>query len=193
MPLTTSSLAHLAPAKPDVETFQTPFELAQMLAIYDHLQPARTLEVGTWHGGTLWHFIQHPATKRVVAVDDAMRNAAECQQWADDARTDLLLLHGPSQNIHIVETVRANGPYDFVFIDADHTLVAVEQDWANYGTMVAEGGAVAFHDILARTDYGVSEIWEQIKLVPGTRTVEIAVSPNPADESERCGIGIVWR
>jgi hypothetical protein len=121
------------------------------------------LEIGTWHGGTLWHFIQHPATRRVVAVDDAMRNADECQRWADDARTDLLLLHGPSQNDHIVETVRANGPYDFVFIDGDHTLEPVEQDWANYSRWSRRVARSRSTTSSPAPDYGVAEIWEQIK------------------------------
>jgi cephalosporin hydroxylase len=66
-----------------VEAFQNDWELGQILDIVNRLQPARVLEVGCWHGGTLWHWLRFGG--RVVAVDDEMRLAGEWEQWADDA------------------------------------------------------------------------------------------------------------
>jgi predicted O-methyltransferase YrrM len=112
-------------------------------------------------------------------------------RWAGDAGVWLDLLHGRSQDLDIVAKATAHPPYDLVFIDGDHTYESVSADWENYSPMVAPGGIVAFHDILPRPGYGVFQVWTDIKSRPGTRTVEITVSPN-ADPSERNGIGVVW-
>lgn len=175
--------------KPPVETFQTPFELDQLLAIVERHQPRRILEVGAWDGGTLWHWLQ--IAEHVTVVDDRMSGTDNFCRWAADAGTHLTLLQGLSQGSVIIARARMFAPYDLVFIDGDHTYESVAADWANYSPLVAEGGIVAFHDILARPGYGVDRVWAGIKGKPGTRTVEITVSPNE-DPSERNGIGVVW-
>jgi len=39
-----------------------------------------------------------------------------------------------------------SGAIDFLFIDADHSLAAVRQDWSLWASMVRAGGHVALHD-----------------------------------------------
>lgn len=175
--------------KPPVETFQTPFELDQLLQIAYHHQPKRILEVGAWQGGTLWHWLL--LADHVTVIDDRATAAFAWRGWAANAGASIDLLHGRSQDPDIVTRAAEYAPYDLLFIDADHTYEAVAADWANYSQLVAPGGIVAFHDILPRPGYGVFQVWTDIKSRPGTRTVEITVSPN-ADPSERNGIGVVW-
>ncbi len=176
-------------SKPDVETFQTPFELDQMLALFEKKNPARVLEVGSWQGGTLWHWLQ--TADRVVAVDDVMRFAPEWIRWAADADTDLHLLLGRSQDANVVAQAEALGPYGFVLIDADHTYEAVKADWDNYGTMVEPGGLVLFHDILPRPGYGVDQVWSEVKAEVGACTVEIVETSTP-DDPRWGGLGVVF-
>jgi cephalosporin hydroxylase len=176
--------------KPIVETFQTQFEFDQLLAIVEDMMPARILEIGSWEGGTLWHWLQI-ATEHVVAVDDRMSAPHLWDAWAAESSASLTLLQGRSQDPAVVGRAARLCPYDLVFIDGDHTFDAVLADWDNYSTMVAPGGIVALHDILERPGYGVDRVWADIKNKPGTRTVEITVSPNE-DPSERNGIGVVW-
>ncbi len=53
--------------------------------------------------------------------------------------------------------------------------------------MIAVGGIVAFHDITPRPDYGVHELWGEIKQEPGVRTLEIVENSGSFN-----GIGVVY-
>lgn len=172
----------------EVETYQAAWELEQLVAIVERLEPKRILEVGAWHGGTLWHWLQH-ATQTVVVIDDEMRMAETWEQWVERFGADLVLLQGRSQEGALIDKATACGPYDFVFIDADHTYAAVKSDWENYGPL---GRVVAFHDILPRPSYGVSELWAMLKVQPGVRYVEIVQNEVLPGNEGRCGIGVLW-
>lgn len=174
--------------KPNVETFQTPFELDRMLELFRARRPERVLEIGSWQGGTLWHWLEAP---HVVAIDDAMRMAGAWENWAQEAGSDLTLLHGLSQDDAIIGAARELGPYGFVLIDGDHTYPAVKADWENYRTMVEPGGIVLFHDIFERPGYGVSDVWAEIKSEIGAQTVEITETSTP-DDPRWGGLGCVW-
>lgn len=168
---------------------QTPFELHYMLGLLrDQPRPLTVLEIGVYEGGTLWHWLQK--ADRVVAVDDTMRDPgpAVWKSWAAKAGTDLTLLHGSSHDPEIIEQVRVLGPYGFCLIDADHSYAAAKLDWENYRDMIDPNGIVVFHDILPRPDYGVDQLWAEVKAQPGSRTMEIVEDANSA----RCGIGAVW-
>jgi predicted O-methyltransferase YrrM len=182
-------LVDVIATKPGVETFQTPFELEVMLTLFDRKQPERVLEIGSWQGGTLWHWLQ--TADVVVAVDDQMRLAAQWYEWALDAGSTLELLHGSSQDPDIIDKARSFGPYDWVLIDADHTYGAVKNDWENYRGMVASGGIVLFHDILPRPDYGVDQVWAEVKAELGAQTVEIVETSTP-DDPRWGGLGCIW-
>lgn len=156
--------------KPGVLTAQSPFEMERLVALYQQLDPQCVLEVGVWHGGTLWHWLQGGG--HIVAIDDAMAEADDWIGWARESGADLTLIQGHSHSTEIVEAAAALGPYDFVFIDAEHTYEAVKGDWDRYHPLVARGGVVAFHDIKPRPGYGVSLLWDQLKTRPGARTVE---------------------
>ncbi len=167
----------------NVETAQDPFELERLLHLVAEKGPRRILEIGVWHGGTLWHWLQ--LGQAVVAVDDTMFEADDWQAWADACDAELSLLQGDSHHETIVEAVRAAGPYDLVFIDAAHDYQSVRTDWENYGDMVADDGLVVFHDIQPRDGYGVSDLWAE--LAPGRCTAEFW-GGTPA----YCGIGVIF-
>jgi hypothetical protein len=40
------------------------------------------------------------------------------------------------------------GPFDLLFIDADHSYAAVESDFFAWGELVRKGGVIAFHDTM---------------------------------------------
>jgi cephalosporin hydroxylase len=170
----------------DIEAYQNVWELDQMVAVVERLLPRRVLEIGTMWGGTLWYWLQ--VAERVVAVDDAMRLASFWEKWADAAASELVLLQGMSQDAELVEKARELGPYDFIFIDADHRYDSVKADWENYREMVALGGVIAFHDTNHPEndiDYGVKQLWEEITSEIDVRWMHIAMT-------NHCGIGLVW-
>ncbi len=170
--------------KPDVDVYQNVWELDHMLAIVERVKPKKILEVGSWEGGTLWHWLQ--IADLVVSVDDGMRRASDWEQWAKEADSDLVLVQGISQDEAVVEKAREFGPYDFIFIDADHRYAAVKADWENYREMLADGGVFAFHDVShPDPDYGVDTLWAEITSQHDVHWVQISLT-------NHCGIGMLW-
>ena len=176
--------------KPLIETFQAEFELEQMVAAVERHDPETALEIGIWDGGTLWHWLQ--IAYEVVAVDDRMRRQGDWFEWAQEKHTELHLYQGMSNDPSVIEKVEQHAPYDFLFIDADHTYPSVLADWNNYSPMVKEGGLVAFHDIFARPGYGVSRLWGELTSTEGCRYMEIRHNEVQADNEGLCGIGLIW-
>ncbi len=167
------------------EAAQSEWEFQQLLRILDDAPPpTRILEVGVYEGGTLWEWIDR--CDFVVAVDEAMRNEQAYRDHANERRTSLHLILGDSHDPKLIARVDELGPFDFIFIDADHTYEGVSGDWANYRPMLAPGGLVAFHDIAERPSYGVTQLWNEIKV--GAPTIEIVESAKPF----WCGIGVIW-
>lgn len=172
-----------------VETFQTQWELDRLLDVVRQWAPANILEIGVWEGGTLWHWLQ--VAPSVVAIDDRMMRRATFSDWADEAGTQLVLLHGRSQDESVIHAAETLAPYDFVFIDGDHSYDSVKADWENYAPMVKEDGIVAFHDIVERPGYGVSRLWSELKAADGARWMELGETVAPDNETKH-GIGLLW-
>ncbi len=167
-----------------VEVVQKPFELAQLVTLVRAAEPSRILEIGVWDGGTLREWVA--LADDVTAIDDQCRHPGLWKEWAIRNLAELHLFRTSSHNEDAIREIASLGPYDFVFIDADHSYEGVRADWENYSPMVADGGMVAFHDIVERPDYGVSRLWAEIKAAGG-RWVEIVDTSEPFG-----GIGVVW-
>ena len=174
---------------------QSKAELDWMLKIIEDNKCGSLLEIGSSFGGTLKRMAAvMPKGSQIVAVDmpadetpkflnpvDSLKET--CGQLCKlGANVELFL--GDSQNSKIVEAVSAYGPYDFIFIDADHTYLGMKTDWENYGPM---GRIVAFHDIGGNIP-GCTKAWEEIK-ASGVHTEEYTDQNN----DHRFGIGIVYR
>lgn len=104
---------------------------------------------------------------------------------------DARVVWGDSTDPGVIQHVKSLAPFDVIFIDANHTLPYVTQDWLNYGPM---GRIVAFHDINWRrapewvgTRIDVPEFWESVK--KDHRYEEIRACPTGKNN----GIGVVWR
>jgi hypothetical protein len=99
------------------------------------------------------------------------------------------VIFGASQSARVIGEVTRQGPYDAVFIDADHRYEAVAADWETYGPL---GRLVAFHDIAGvgivdqRTGFAVEvpRLWHDLKA--RYRHQEI-VAPD-----SQLGIGVVY-
>jgi hypothetical protein len=157
------------------------------------------LEVGCKNGGTLWRTAKSlPIGSRIVAIDLPWGDKAtephlvECCAELRKCGYDVHLHLGSSTRPEAIEFARARGPYDAVFIDGNHTLPYVQQDWKNYGPM---GKIVAFHDIgwkmwsgrAGKLPIDVPIFWEELKSFGGYRFQEISRCPRDN------GIGIVWK
>jgi hypothetical protein len=59
------------------------------------------------------------------------------------------------------EWARKNGPYDMIFIDADHSYEAVSLDYKLYKDMATK--MIVFHDIDQNVYIGVRQLWDEIE------------------------------
>lgn len=105
---------------------------------------------------------------------------------------DVSQIIGDSTDPAVIEAVRALGPFDAVFIDANHTEPYVRHDWKIYGAMATK--ICAFHDIAfyrkhprpGRLPIDVPRVWNEIK--GGYRHEEIKLDPTGTDN----GIGVLF-
>lgn len=152
------------------------------------------LEVGSKFGGSIKTIANAlPGGSRIVSVD-MNRNGPDLQDTINNLSMhgyDAHLIVGDSRVPDTIKKAKALGPYDAVFIDADHKLEAVTDDWNNYGPMAR---IVAFHDIAwaREADHddkriAVPELWAELK--QQYRHVEFKFCPTGNNN----GIGVLWR
>jgi spermidine synthase len=102
----------------------------------------RCLQIGLGMGGGT-----HVAFKRyfrnVVTVD----NTLEAVNWYHMRfGQDPCVMHGNSHASDCINGMRLLGPFDFIFIDGDHTYEGVLADFRAYYLMLVKRGILAFHD-----------------------------------------------
>jgi predicted O-methyltransferase YrrM len=190
------------PLKCETNLLQDLGEFNKFLELVKKLGVRSYLEIGSKHGGSWWRISNAlPKGSRVVSVDlphgDGSFKVTEpslkaCHEELKRRGYDAHLFLTDSTNRATIEAVHKLGPFDLVFIDANHTEPYVRQDWANYGPL---GNVVAFHDIawkflahkddIKRLPIHVPEVWAEIKR--GYEHIEIkhCVAAN--------GIGVLWR
>lgn len=155
------------------------------------------LEIGSKHGSALWGVANVlPKGSLVVSVDLPWGNGhtiphlKQCISQLRDIGYDARLFLEDSTDSKVIERVRAIGPFDACFIDANHTEQFVRADWKNYGPMAR---IVAFHDIgwIARPlrpgkmPIDVPKVWNEIKTYYKHQECKLEKRDN--------GIGVLWR
>jgi len=158
------------------------------------------LEIGARHGDT-WHAVGMalPEGSKLVAVDlpgmkSGMRGGGrfpDSHLYLKVAKEDLCkhgrdahMIIGDSQSQKTISCVAALGPFDAVFIDGDHSPIAVRSDFENYGPM---GKLIAFHDICGqgKNTRQIGPIFKE--LAKGKKAVKFV------HDSLTRGIGVVWK
>jgi cephalosporin hydroxylase len=164
--------------------FQGDAEFEQLLEVYREAAPKRVLEIGTYHGGSLFHWLQNAVKGATVVSLDSYKvgpdNRHLYNDWCPKGVT-VIALQGDSHDTKIAEQVRECGPYDWLWIDAGHRYNEVKADWDTYKPMCAKGATVAFHDILPASaqhrEIQVSQLWNELKEA-GYDTHEIVADRN---------------
>lgn len=175
-----------------VPIFQHRAEFEALLDLYRQRKPKRVLEIGTYHGGTLYHWLLNASPGAIVVSLDTYTAADNRRLYADwpPSGVELRVIEGDSRDPAIIARATDHGPYDWLFIDADHYYEGVKADWENYRPICAPGAIVVFHDIVSSPEYHpeieVGRLWEEIKA--NYRTEEIV-----HDRSDVwAGLGVVY-
>lgn len=161
-------------------------ELVALLTWTQQMSPPLDLrvivEIGSFRGGTmeLWARV---ASDLVVSIDLPTGEAFYGQHGTSDAMearntafsAQFPHVHGILGDSHDERTHRqlsallADRLVDLLFIDGDHTLAGVSQDFEMYAPLVRPGGVVAFHDTLwidpqraKREQYGVPQFFDSL-------------------------------
>ena len=154
-----------------VQVFQWESEFSVLLDLYRERRPMRVLEVGTYHGGTLYHWLQNAQPGAlVVSVDSyavGVDNRRLYPEWVPEG-VRLEVIEGNTFDPETLQQVLdISHEFDWVFIDAGHYDHEVRNDWKVFGSLCQKGGVVSFHDILpptmAHPEIEVAFLWEELK------------------------------
>lgn len=141
--------------EPPAPAYQNVLEIGALWDLVTHNRHSRVLEIGSLFGGTLWWWSHLPEIETLVSVDlpsswpqvrDGVREART--HWHDwfSPRVEFIDIQANSRDPQTVEALRPLAPFDFAFIDGDHSYEGVKSDWLMYSPLIRRGGLVAFHD-----------------------------------------------
>jgi predicted O-methyltransferase YrrM len=110
------------------------------------LRPARTLEIGTFRGGSalvIGAALDDVGSGTLVCVDPAPQVAPE--HWALVSHRATLFAE-PSPDVLPRAMAVAGGPFDFALIDGDHQYAGVVRDVEGVLPLLADEAHLLFHD-----------------------------------------------
>jgi Methyltransferase domain len=168
-----------------VPCLQREAEFTELLKLYRDHKPQSVLEIGTYFGGTLYHWLQNARPGALVVSVDSYATTVDNRHLYDEWTPEGVTLHvveGDTRAPSTLAEVREySDSYEWVFIDAGHFYDEVKGDWLNFGCLSTN--LVCFHDILYPH---VARLWAEIKAE--YKTYEIVSDPT----TEWHGIGCVW-
>jgi predicted O-methyltransferase YrrM len=176
-------------------------ELLELLNwIAERPQPRTVLEIGTCGGGTLycWCALAAPDA-RIISLDlPGGIHGGGYPYWKTflyrrfaGPKQKLNLLRGDSHDPAMLEAIKKLLPpdgLDLLFIDGDHTLKGVRQDYEMFSPLVKPGGKIIFHDVAphrAEFNCQVDQVWNELK--QGREHWEFIENL----QQGHCGIGII--
>src|SRR5580692_1296826 len=139
---------------------QVPEELNKFGQLISERPPARVLEIGTFRGGTLFFLCNLALSNaHIISVDlpggnfgggyGLVRKPLFHRFVSEEQK--LTLLRGDSHSRDTYEVVISElrqHSLDLIFIDGDHSYIGSRRDFEMYGSLVRNGGMIAFHDII---------------------------------------------
>jgi len=145
-------------------------ELAMVTEYIDDLEPQTVVEIGTMYGGTFYTWARHlDSVETLVSVDVPggttpprfLRRAAP-EKRLEFVRGDS---HATATREQVSEVLNGDD-VDVLFVDGDHSLEGVREDWEMYRGLLADDGVVLFHDIVSIEEDEWTDVdlfWDQLK------------------------------
>jgi len=190
-----------------VRPWQDPHELLELARIIELRQPKTVLEIGTATGGTLFVWCKLAAPDATIISIDLLADR-DLHNPAFGQTTRLRRFKQRGQRLRLVRAdshapdtwlrirrILEERRIEFLFLDGDHRYAGVKQDFEVFYPLVAKGGIVAFHDIVAQPagTYGTVgeefEVWRYWNEIKGCYTHREIVR----DPSAGYGIGILYK
>ncbi|MCE8424194.1 MAG: class I SAM-dependent methyltransferase [Candidatus Methanoperedens sp.] len=178
-----------------IEPMQLKGEIIPFLNLLQKYEIKKFLEIGTANGGTLFMILRAiSAQAKIVSIDLhynkiwGIIDSPLYKSFKKDRFQKIILLKSDTHLPNTKETVDSilDGNVDLLFIDGDHSYEGVKQDFKMYGSLVKNGGLIAFHDIVKHHDEcKVHEFWSEIK--HNYNYIEYIDNPNQGC----CGIGVL--
>jgi predicted O-methyltransferase YrrM len=152
-------------------------ELRDFLEFMKPRKPKNILEIGVYKGGTIMAWT-HIASDNAQILGVDLHGGEFGGGFDHDEAEAIINLERANQTIYLmdmdshkklsVELIKRHSPFDFIFIDADHTYEGVKKDYENYYPMLVKDGVMAFHDVaeMKQVDYPdvwVHRLWKEIK------------------------------
>lgn len=160
------------------------------------------LEIGTSAGISLLNMARAmPIGARVRSIDLGVSHLVwdeyvDCRSAITAAMArlrgegyDAEAFFGDSRSEEAIAWAANDGPYDIVFIDADHGYEAVRDDWLNYGPM---GQVVGLHDVAHLDVDGPRRLWFELTSCTDTGPA-LLYSIKQSTAAGHAGIGVVVR
>lgn len=156
-----------------------------ILAIMESGQTIKDyLEVGVAAGGTTALFNHFFAPERIVLIDDNRHPKAHVRQYilSGISRKEII---GNSQDS--TTAIQAEGEFDIIIIDADHSYEGVSRDIANYKSKLKAGGFLILHDTHCTDCWGVHIAMNDLKLADDLEFIGEYITEK---HSRPCGVGL---
>ena len=159
-------------------------ELKQLFDFMVRARVLRYLEIGSRNGHSTY-ILGGAVEHHVTCIDwpgvswgqpnSSVKLSHAASRLEKEGKTTELLF-GDSHSKGLRTEAARHGPYDFMFLDGDHTARGVRQDYLDYRSLVTPNGFIAFHDITADPKKSgnidkngpieVAKVWHEIKCHP---------------------------
>ena len=101
--------------------------------------------------------------KHIVGLDLFSNSGNSDNLVGNMGNKNLTLICGNTRSNYVIDLANKLGPYDLIFIDADHTYEGVKLDFNNYLPMLSEGGVIGLHDVESPDFPGINKFWNELK------------------------------
>ena len=101
--------------------------------------------------------------KHIVGLDYFASSINADNLLGNMLHKNLTLICGNTRSDYVIDLANKLGPYDFIFIDADHTYEGVKSDFNNYVPMLSDSGVIGFHDVECPDWPRINEFWNELE------------------------------